>query len=311
MRRYNLKEFEFSQSYLFFWDKLEKANWFLEQILDTVNEPLDGRLVQELCSDPVGDGGQWDMVCPSITVTSDCKPVGLIFYQVANLVEKYGLLPQQHYPDSYNASNSRGMDILITAKLREDALELRQLATEAKDMRASLGSVKERMMRDIHRILTIALGPPPDPGSEFTWEFYDKEDKFGSITTTPKQFADELSSDASIYSNMGVNVHELFSLVNDPRNDYDRLLSVERLGNVIGMRGVRYVNVSMETIKEACVSMLKADIPIFFGSDVGKFSSSQSGIMVSTWEPLLRTEKAPSLLNDRRRVLMLQILSRM
>ena len=63
MKRYNLKDFELSQSYLFFWDKLEKANWFLEQILDTVNEPLDGRLVQELLGDPVGDGGQWDMVC--------------------------------------------------------------------------------------------------------------------------------------------------------------------------------------------------------------------------------------------------------
>ena len=63
MKRYNLKEFELSQSYLFYWDKLEKANWFLEQILDTVNEPLEGRLVQRLMEDPVGDGGQWDMVC--------------------------------------------------------------------------------------------------------------------------------------------------------------------------------------------------------------------------------------------------------
>ena len=63
MKRYNLKEFELSQSYLFFWDKLEKANWFLEQILETLDEPLDGRLVQALLSDPVGDGGQWDMVC--------------------------------------------------------------------------------------------------------------------------------------------------------------------------------------------------------------------------------------------------------
>jgi len=75
MRRYNLKEFELSQAYLFFWDKLEKANYFLEQILDTVDEDLDGRLVQTLLSSPVGDGGQWDMV--------------------ANLVEKYGLVNKQ------------------------------------------------------------------------------------------------------------------------------------------------------------------------------------------------------------------------
>ncbi|KAL9099604.1 MAG: hypothetical protein Q9163_004924, partial [Psora crenata] len=259
MKRYNLKEFEFSQGYLFYWDKLEKANWFLEQILDTVEEPLEGRLVQTLLSSPVGDGGQWDML--------------------ANLVEKYGLVPQQHYPDSYNSQNSSGMSSLITAKLREDALELRRLAGERSDARGSLGSVKDKMMREIHLILTVMLGPPPSPTTEMTWEYYDKEDKFHSVTTTPLDFAGELSNKACMHSHSGVDVHEVFSLVNDPRNDYGSLLSVSRLGNIIGMRGVRYVNVDMATMKKACIAMLKADIPVFFGSDVGKFSSSQSGIM--------------------------------
>ncbi|KAG8528143.1 uncharacterized protein KY384_007059 [Bacidia gigantensis] len=259
MKRYNLKEFELSQSYLFYWDKLEKANWFLEQVLDTIDEPLDGRLVQRLMEDPVGDGGQWDMV--------------------ANLVEKYGLIPQQHYPDSYNAQNSNGMRALITTKLREDALELRQLATQSKDPRASLGSVKDKMLRDIHRILTVMLGPPPSANDEFTWEYHNKEDKFGSLTTTPLQFAGELSSKASIQSNTGVDIHEVFSLVNDPRNEYNRLLTVDRLGNAVGMRHICYVNVSMPIMKSACVAMLKADLPIFFGSDVGKYLSQQGGIM--------------------------------
>lgn len=171
------------------------------------------------------------------------------------------------------------MSSLITTKLREDALELRRLSKEAKDARASLGSVKDGMLRDIHRILTIMLGPPPKPDQEFTWEFYDKEDKFTSITTTPLKYAAELSTQATIFSNNGVDVHEVFSLVNDPRNEYGKLLSVSRLGNIVGMRGVRYVNVSMDTIKAACILMLKADIPIFFGSDVGKFSNTASGIM--------------------------------
>ena len=171
------------------------------------------------------------------------------------------------------------MSSLITTKLREDALELRRLASETLDARGSLGSVKDRMMREIHLILTVMLGPPPGPSAEMTWEFYDKDDKFGSLTTTPLDFAGELSSKTSTQSNNGVDVHEVFSLVNDPRNEYGSLLSVSRLGNVIGMRGVRYVNVDMSTMKEACIAMLKADIPIFFGSDVGKFSNSQSGIM--------------------------------
>ena len=158
-------------------------------------------------------------------------------------------------------------------------MELRRLSSESKDARSTLGSVKESMLRDIHRILTITLGPPPNPHVDLTWEYYDKEDRYGSVTVTPLQLAAELSSKASVYANSGVNVHELFSLVNDPRNDYDKLLSVSRLGNIVGLRGVRYVNVSMETMKDACISMLKADIPIFFGSDVGKFSNSQTGIM--------------------------------
>ena len=259
MRRYNLKEFELSQSYLFFWDKLEKANWFLEQILDTTDEDLDGRLVQALMAGPVGDGGQWDMV--------------------ANLVEKYGLVPQHLYPDSFNAMNSSTMASLITTKLREDALILRDLASKSANPRSSVGGMKEKMMREIHLMLTLMLGPPPPPDKEMTWEYYDKDDKFGSLTIAPLDFAAELSSKESVEANRGADVHELFSLVNDPRNEYGSLLSVSRLGNVIGMRGVRYVNVSMSTMKTACIAMLRAELPIFFGSDVGKWSDSKSGIM--------------------------------
>jgi len=104
MKKYELDEFELSQSYLFFWDKLEKANYFLEQILDTVEVPTDDRLISTLLQAPVSDGGQWDMII--------------------NLVDKYGLVPQQLYPDSVNATNSRPMNTLITTKLREDAAVL-------------------------------------------------------------------------------------------------------------------------------------------------------------------------------------------
>lgn len=175
--------------------------------------------------------------------------------------------------------NSGTMASLITTKLREDALELRRLAKKLVNPRSTLGSVKDRMMQEIHRILTIMLGPPPSTNKKMVWEYYDKDDDFGTLTTTPLEFASELSSKASVEANRGADVHELFSLVNDPRNAYGDLLSVSRLGNVIGMRGVRYVNVDMDTMKAACIAMLKAELPIFFGSDVGKFSDSKSGIM--------------------------------
>ncbi|MCJ1246665.1 hypothetical protein MMC30_003874 [Trapelia coarctata] len=263
MRRHNLKKFELSQAYLFYWDKLEKANWFLEQILDTVGEELDGRLVQRLLMDPVGDGGQWDMV--------------------ANLVGKYGLVPQSFYPDSFNATASRTMNQLITTKLRENALTLRHLAStsNSSDKLSILSSAKAKMLREIHTILTLMLGRPPSPSAPFTWEYTDKDEKFHSLTSTPLKFAAELSSPEGVAANQGSDVTELFSLVNDPRNPYMSLLTVSRLGNVWGARGITYINVPMSIIKSTCVAMLAANLPVFFGSDVGKFSSNTSGIMDS------------------------------
>ncbi|KAI9840178.1 MAG: hypothetical protein M1838_004188 [Thelocarpon superellum] len=263
MRRHGLKEFELSQAYLFFWDKIEKANYFLEQIIDTADESLDSRLVQTLLAAPVNDGGQWDMV--------------------ANLVEKYGLVPQALYPDSFNAMNSRAIDTIITTKLREDALDLRRLATGAAGRgvaaRTSLAKVKHAMVRDVHRILTLTLGPPPSPHNNFTWDYYDKDEKLHTLTTTPLAFARELASSASMRACGGTDVHRLFSLVNDPRNPYGELLTVSRLGNVVGGHPIRYVNVDMATMKAACIGMLRRGLPIFFGSDVGKYSDSQSGVM--------------------------------
>ncbi|KAM3083698.1 bleomycin hydrolase [Clarireedia jacksonii] len=256
MKRHNLDKFELSQAYLFFHDKLEKANYFLEQILDTVDTDLDSRLVQRLLASPVGDGGQWDMVY--------------------NLVEKYGLVPQVLYPDSYNAQNSSVMDNIITTKLREDALNLR--AAAKKSSPSTLSSMKESMMREIHTILTLALGPPPPSTTPFTWQYVDKTGAAHELKTSPLAFAKELGSPKSIRITNSA-VHEMFSLVHDPRHDYYTLLTVERLGNVVGGRPITYVNVSMPVLKAACIRMLKAGLPVFFGSDVGKYSNSQSGIM--------------------------------
>lgn len=256
MKRHNLKEFELSQAYLFFWDKLEKANWFLEQILDTVGEDLDGRLVQNLMGSPVSDGGQWDMVY--------------------NLVHKYGLVPQVLYPDSFNAQSSSVIDSIITTKLREDALKLR--AAAASKSPNILNNMKENMVRQIHLILTLALGPPPPSDTAFTWQYLDKDGKAQELKTTPIEFAKELNSPKSIRITNST-VHDMFSLVNDPRNEYNTLLTVDRLGNIVGGRPITYVNVDMTTMKTACISMLKVGLPIFFGSDVGKYSNSQKGIM--------------------------------
>ncbi|KAK1596937.1 peptidase C1-like family protein [Colletotrichum navitas] len=257
MRRYNLDAFELSQSYLFFWDKLEKANYFLEQIIDTAGEDLDGRLVQALLGDIVSDGGQWDMVY--------------------NLIQKYGCVPQALYPDSWNAMNSGVLNTIVKTKLREYALALRRQVRSGSATAQTLSSAKDKMMREILSILTIALGPPPGPRDEFTWTYLDKNGKPHELRTTPAAFARDIySPELRITSSV---IDSMVSLVHDPRHEPLTLLTVDRLGNVVGGRGVTYVNVDMATLKAACVAMIKAGLPVFFGSDVGKFSSTAAGVM--------------------------------
>ena len=245
-QKYDIKSFELSQNYLFFWDKVEKANYFLESILDTGKEDVNSRIVSALMASPVGDGGQWDMI--------------------VNLVSKYGIVPQTLYPDTWNASNSGVMDRLLTTKLREDALTLRRYVSLGKG-KSQMAVKKEEMMQDVVRILTLCLGPPPPADEKFTWEFYDSSHKLKSVSITPLEFADT------------THVKKFISLVNDPRNEYNRLLTVDHLGNVWEGQPITYVNVDRIVMKEACVAMLKKGLPIFFCSDVGKQSDSGKGIM--------------------------------
>ena len=172
------------------------------------------------------------------------------------------------------------MDSVITAKLREDALVLRSICTsDPHSLKRSLPIVKANMLKDIHRILTVMLGPPPNPNGTFIWEYLDANSKYHTLSKTPLEFAKELSSPSLTRSLHGADVNALFSLVNDPRNHYLTLLYVSHLGNVIGGRPTTYVNVDMHTLRNAAIKMLKAGLPVFFGSDVGKSSNSTTGIM--------------------------------
>lgn len=258
MKRHNLDKFELSQAYLFFHDKLEKANYFLEQIIDTVNEPLDQRLLQTLLSQPVSDGGQWDMVY--------------------NLVHKYGLVPQVLYPDSFNAQSSSTINEVITTKLREDALKLRSLISSGTKTVEEISIIKTKMVQEVHLVLTLTLGPPPDPSTEFKWDYLDKNGEAHVLKTTPLDFAKELETPKSIRITNST-VHDMFSLINDPRNEYNTLLTVDRLGNIVEGRRITYVNVPISVLKETCIKMLEAGLPVFFGSDVGKYSNNIPGIM--------------------------------
>ncbi|KAF8531876.1 peptidase C1B, bleomycin hydrolase [Gautieria morchelliformis] len=252
-----IPEFQLSQSYLFIYDKLEKSNYYLELSIQHANLPLGDRLISHLAGSPVGDGGQYDMA--------------------ANLLQRYGVVPQAIFPETHSSSKSPPLNKLLTTRLREHALILRRLyssLTESlltKDEQLSvLRSKKEELMREVWNVLTVTLGVPPNPDEKFVWEYVDKSGTAKMWEGTPKDFYKQFTSKA-------YPAAEAFSLINDPRNDYGKLYTVDKLGNVWGGRPVLYVNTEIERLKEAVVKCIKAGQPVFFGCDVGK--SSDSGLM--------------------------------
>ncbi|KAG6331417.1 hypothetical protein ID866_7670 [Astraeus odoratus] len=260
MKKLKLKDFQCSQSYLFFWDKLNKSNYYLELSIENADLPVDDRLVNFLADDLISDGGQWDMI--------------------VNLLETYGLVPQPIYPESFHSGASNALNMLLKMKLREHALTLRTLSSTlrsdtsltADQVLATLRAKKEQLMQEIYTIMTATLGVPPKPDAPFMWEYYNEEGKYSKWEGTPLEF----------YKAFTVKYppSECFSLVNDPRNEYNKLYTVDKLGNVWGGRSVLYVNTVSDELKAAVVKSIKAGQPVFFGCDVGQFSDSARDIGV-------------------------------
>jgi len=248
-KKYDLKDFQFSQSYFMFWDKLEKSNYFLESIISTHEMDWNSRLVMHLLSDPIQDGGQWDMWI--------------------NLVDKYGVVPQSEMPESFSSSNSRVMNKLITRRLRENAMILRTALSKGM-VGDDVQALKNEMLLDIYKMLTIHLGTPP---KSFDWQVRNKKKKFLRFEgMTPKSFF-------SMHVNL--NLKDFICLINCPMSDksYEKVYTVDYLGNVIEGNPIRYLNVDSETMKRATIKSLQNDEPVWFGCDVGKHLHRNLGVM--------------------------------
>ncbi len=249
IEKLHLEDFELSQNYLLFWDKLEKSNWFLENILDTVDEPVGSRILCFLLDAPVADGGQWDMM--------------------ANLVAKYGVVPKYSMPESSPSSSTREMNRILTELLRNDACILRQAAKDKKD-RQSLEEMKGRMLKDVYRMLCICLGEPP---KTVDMEARDKEGKFIQDTgLTPEEFFKKY---------VDINLNDYISLINAPtaHKPFYHRYTVKMLGNVKEGSPVCYLNLPIEELKKAAIAQLKDGEPVWFGCDMGPCICRELGIM--------------------------------
>ena len=249
VKNYNLSNFEFSQNYFMFWDKLEKANYFLENILKTLDQNYDSRLMMHLLQAPVQDGGQWDMF--------------------VNLIEKYGLVPKSVMPETNHSNKSSMMNYFLTHKLRECAFILRK-SKKPRTTIKQLRSKKEEMMSVIYSLLCMFLGNPP---TKFDWSIKDKNNKFTRFNNVdPLDFYRKFTK---------VKLKNKVCLINAPMSNkkMNELYTIDFLGNVVGGNIIKYANVEINELKKAAIKSIKNDEAVWFGCDVGKMFNRELGIM--------------------------------
>ncbi|NRG75810.1 aminopeptidase C [Streptococcus suis] len=248
---FKLENFELSQAHTFFWDKYEKSNWFLEQIIATADQEIGSRKVKFLLDTPQQDGGQWDMVVA--------------------LFEKYGVVPKSVYPESISSSASRELNQYLNKLLRQDAQILRDLLARGASSK-EVQVQKENLLQEIFNFLAVNLGLPP---RSFDFAYRDRDNVYHRDTNvTPQEFYEKY---------VGLKLSDYVSIINAPTTDkpYNKSYTVELLGNVVGAPAVRYLNVEMNRFKELAIAQLKAGESVWFGSDVGQSSNRQTGIMAT------------------------------
>lgn len=252
---FKLDNFELSQAHTFFWDKYEKSNWFLENIIATADQELGSRKVKFLLDVPQQDGGQWDMV--------------------VSLFEKYGVVPKAAYPESISSSNSRELNQYLNKLLRQDAQLLRELIAQGADQE-TVQAKKEALLEEVFNFLAMTLGLPP---RSFDFAYRDKDNHYHSDKNiTPQDFYTKY---------VGLKLEDYVSIINAPTADkpYGKSYTVALLGNVVGSREVRYLNVDMKRLKELAIAQMQSGETVWFGSDVGQFSDRQSGVMaINTYD---------------------------
>ena len=244
----NLASFELSQSYLAFWDKFERANYFLESILETADLPADDRTVSFILQTGVHDGGQWDMF--------------------ANIVRKYGVVPKDVYDETFQSSNTRGMNHLLNRNLKICASKLRKMV-KCGASEEEIQAEKARMLGSVYGFLCSCYTEPP---KTFDFEYVDKDKQYHMEKGfTPQSFCEKY---------VGSLLDDTVSVINAPTQDkpWHKTFTIKMLGNVVGGNAVKHLNLTMDEMKAAIIRQLQAGKVVWFGSDVGKFGDRDAGV---------------------------------
>ena len=247
INKHNLPKLELSQVYLFFFDQLEKSNLFLQGVIDTADKPFDDRFVDWLFCNPLSDGGT--------------------FTGVADLVEKYGVVPKEAMPETYSSNNTSQIASQMKWQLRDYGMQLRKLAASG-SQKKQLEAEKVKMLGNIYHMLTLAYGVPP---TEFRWEFRTASGSLVSDKTyTPKEFYKELWGD--------YNLNEQTILVmNDPSREYGKVYRIQYDRHTYDGHDWVYLNLPMEQIKPIAIEMIKNNEAMYISCDAGKFLNRSLG----------------------------------
>ncbi|MDD6366093.1 MAG: C1 family peptidase [Stecheria intestinalis] len=242
-KKYKIDQFELSQNYVAFYDKLEKCNWFMNCVLEQIDQPYDDRTLQWLLDNGVGDGGQWDMV--------------------VSLVKKYGICPKTAMPETYQSSHTHDMNGLLNKRLRKFASEAKALKPEKRE------ELRTKVLAECYTLIADCFGLPP---KSFTFEYVDSKKKYHSVSdVTPKEFYEKY---------LGEDLDRYAVIINAPTEDkpYHKMYSVKYIGNVVSGNEIRYLNLPMNEFKKAVIAQLKDGKPVWFGCDCAKDGNRQSGL---------------------------------
>lgn len=242
-KKHNLKSFELSQNYIAFWDKFEKINYFIESIDDFLECDQDDRTLQHILKQGIQDGGQWDMF--------------------VSLIEKYGIVPKEHMVETDSSGKTRFMNQIINVKLRQYAANARR-----QESREDLESLKEKTLEELYTFLSTNFGTPP---KRFDFEYVDKDENYHIVKDlTPKAFYQDQIGDV---------LKDYISVINAPTKDkpYLKTYTVAYLGNVVGGRDIKYLNLPMKDLKALVLRQLLSNEIVWFGSDVARYGNRTSG----------------------------------
>lgn len=246
--KYKVKDFELSQNYLFFWDKIERANIFYDRIINTADKPLDDRTVEFYLAGPGSDGGQWAMA--------------------VSLVQKYGVVPTSAFSETNVSENTGDLNMILNYKLRQDAMKLRNMVHD-KVSEEDIHEAREEMLSEVYRIAAYSLGVPP---KTFDLEYRDdKENYHIDRDLTPKAFFDKYFSDADL--------DDYVVLSNSPDKEFNKMYSMTAQDNVVDGRSIKFLNLPMEGLKKAAIAQLKDGKAVWFANDITRQSDRKTGFL--------------------------------